>query len=460
MDFQGLVNAYNMAAAVLSVEKTADGKCGEIRIVRANEKYKKCNAPRYYDNMIYSELAPKEPRFEYYCFLCAVQKKYLHSYAENKSISNWINCSLVPISSEYDHDNIYYALFLLEMTKEPDPFQISHNVSFENASFIIQTCINLRGSSNFQETMDTVIGDILKKCEAFCSAIIMIDKKNKRFAPLCVKFNTEDVSIDDFAAYLTPEVVLSWEDTLKIYETVIVKDESDMANLKKINPLWVESLRGGGVKSLVLAPISRGKEFLGALFITNFNINRITEIEEFISLTAFFLSCEIANNQLMEQLEYLSNVDSLTGVKNRNSMNTRVDWHVQKERTVEAPYGIVFADLNSLKACNDKDGHIAGDKLLKNAAELLKKHFGDYEIYRSGGDEFVVIAPRCDKTTFEEKVASLRAESGYNAEVSLAIGSSWSEVEEDLRKNMHIADEAMYADKRDFYNEHPDKARK
>jgi hypothetical protein len=40
MDFQNLVDAYGMAAAVLSVEKTEDGHWGEIRIVRANKLYK------------------------------------------------------------------------------------------------------------------------------------------------------------------------------------------------------------------------------------------------------------------------------------------------------------------------------------------------------------------------------------------------------------------------------------
>ena len=42
-------------------------------------------------------------------------------------------------------------------------------------------------------------------------------------------------------------------------------------------------------------------------------------------------------------------------------------------------------------------GQEAAKNLLINAAKLLKKHFGEYEIYRSGGDEFVVIAPGLEK---------------------------------------------------------------
>ena len=67
MDFQSIVDSCDMAAAVLSVEKTNDGHYGEIRIVRANAKYKQIMGDAYYDNMIYSELIPKEPNFEDFC---------------------------------------------------------------------------------------------------------------------------------------------------------------------------------------------------------------------------------------------------------------------------------------------------------------------------------------------------------------------------------------------------------
>lgn len=41
---------------------------------------------------------------------------------------------------------------------------------------------------------------------------------------------------------------------------------------------------------------------------------------------------------------------------------------------------------------------------LMNAANLLRRHFENYEIYRSGGDEFVIILPGCQKDELEEKV--------------------------------------------------------
>ena len=459
MDFQLLVDSCGMAAAVLSVEKTENGHYGDIRIVRANEKYKKIMGDGYYDNMIYSELIPKEPNFEDFCFRCAVHKQHLHAYVDTKAMGLWTDGTYIPLSPELDEGNLCYFLFFFEFTQAPEAERMS-NVSAETAPFVIQTCINLRGSSNFYESMNTVIADIQSHTDSFCSCIIMIDKEKNKYAPLCSKFRNDEACIDDFMPYLTPEVVFSWEDTLEKRNIVIIKDDYDMNDLETINPVWVKSLKSAGVKNLVLVGLFQQEKLVGVLFITNFNPERIVEIKEFVELTAFFLSSEISNNNLMERLEYMSNIDVLTGVKNRNSMNARVDFHVSGYFPVRTPFGIVFADLNGLKQCNDNGGHEAGDKLLQDAAALLTKHFGDYEVYRSGGDEFVIIVQDCAKDIFEKKVEGLRAESYGDANVSLAIGTDWSENSNDLRLCMHNADEAMYADKHKFYQEHPERARR
>ncbi len=459
MDFQAIVDSCGMAAAILSVEKKNDGHCGEIRIVKANALYRKIMGSGFYDNMIYSELVPKELNFEHFCYKCAVMKEHLHSYTDTKKMGLWTDSTYIPLSTDSDKDNLFYFLYFFEFTRTGEADKMSE-ISADAAAFVLKTCINLRGTENFYESMNTVISDIQNKTEAFSSCIIMIDKAKEKYAPLCSKFRNDEACIEDFMPYMPPEVVFSWEDTIKGHDNIIIKDEADMAELEKINPLWVKSLRAGGVKSLVLSPLVHGKKMYGVLFITNFNVEQVTGLKEIVDLTAFFLSSEIANNDLMEQLEYMSNVDFLTGVRNRNSMNARVDRHVGGLNMVRPPFGIAFVDLNGLKQCNDSGGHEAGDQLLKDAATLLKKHFKDFEVYRSGGDEFVVIFQECEKEAFEEMIEKLRWESGCDSKVCLAIGSDWSDKTQDLRLCMHNADEAMYADKKRFYSEHPELARR
>lgn len=453
MNFQDLVDSFEKASAVMSVRKTDDGHYDEIRIVCANDSYRQIMGTGFYNNMIYSELVPKEPNFEDFCYRAAVLKQSLHTYVDTKSMDVWTDGVYSPLSSELDKEGLYYFLFSFEFTKKPESERMS-NVSMETASNVIQTCINLRGTDNFYESMNKVISDIQKITDSFCSCIIMIDSSQKKYAPLCSKFNNDEVSINDFMPYLTPDVVFSWEETIGNHDNVIIKNEFDMAELEKINPVWVKSLKGAGVKTLILVPLTKGKKMMGVLFVTNFNTDKIVELKEYIELSAFFLSAEVASNELMERLEYMSNIDTLTGVKNRNSMNARVDWHVKKSYTVAVPYGVIFVDLNGLKQCNDIGGHEAGDALLINAANLLKRHFENDEIYRSGGDEFVIILPGCQKDELEEKVKKLRAETGYGSDVCLAVGSAWTQNEQELRKCMHIADEAMYADKNEYYRQH------
>ena len=459
MDFQNIVDSIEMAAAVLSVEDIGDGHYGDIRIVRANNAYKKIMGEGYHDNMIYSELIPKEPNFEDCCYRCAVHKLHLHAYVDTKSMGVWTDGTYIPLSKEVDEGNIHYFIFFFEFTKGPESEKMS-NVSMDSASFVIQSCIKLRESNDFCGCMTNVISDIQEKTDSFCSSLVLVDKDRGKSTILCAKFRNDVATIDDYKDKLTDEVINSWYDTVGNHNNIIVKDDVDMGKLEEVNPIWAKSLRGAEVKSLVLVPLRQGPKIIGYIFITNFDVDRIVEIKEFIELTAFFISAEVANNNLMERLEFMSNVDLLTGLRNRNSMNYRVDLFVSGERLVTSPFGVIFADLNGLKQANDTGGHAEGDKLLKKAGQVLNEVFERYEVYRAGGDEFVVIAPACSKALFEQKIAELRKRTCYGSEVCFAIGSHWDGEGKNLRLAMHLADEAMYEDKNKFYQEHPDKARR
>ena len=146
----------------------------------------------------------------------------------------------------------------------------------------------------------------------------------------------------------------------------------------------------------------------------------------------------------------LSETDLLTGVNNRNAMNNRVLQFVGGEvnyRTIS----VVFADLNGLKPINDNEGHNAGDALLRSAAEILKETFRDCEIYRAGGDEFVVVAIDIPKDSLDARVQKLRDKSKIKGNVSFAIGFFYDEKAGDIRRAMREADALMYEDKKANY---------
>ena len=84
----------------------------------------------------------------------------------------------------------------------------------------------------------------------------------------------------------------------------------------------------------------------------------------------------------------LGNTDMLTGLMNRNKYN--VD--IASSYNVELKdIGVVFLDLDRLKDINDNFGHKMGDKLIKAISKILIEEFPSASIYRTGGDEFIVI---------------------------------------------------------------------
>ena len=151
-------------------------------------------------------------------------------------------------------------------------------------------------------------------------------------------------------------------------------------------------------------------------------------------------------------MKTLSVTDLLTGVYNRNAMNNRISNIVDGTEELKLPYGVVFIDLNGLKHVNDTDGHRAGDHLLKDAAALIGEVFTGYEIFRIGGDEFLVIATDISEEDFNALVESLRKETKESEKLKLAIGSCYAGNDPDIRQAMKHADKEMYKDKEAYYS--------
>lgn len=93
----------------------------------------------------------------------------------------------------------------------------------------------------------------------------------------------------------------------------------------------------------------------------------------------------------------LSEYDSLTGLANRHRMGRRLGAVLSSFKAAKRACALMMLDLDRFKAVNDTMGHPAGDDLLKQVAQRLRRVIGDRgEIGRLGGDEFQVILPDLD----------------------------------------------------------------
>ncbi|MEN6390194.1 MAG: PAS domain S-box protein [Syntrophomonas sp.] len=94
------------------------------------------------------------------------------------------------------------------------------------------------------------------------------------------------------------------------------------------------------------------------------------------------------------KIEYLSYHDQLTGLYNRRFFEEELR-RLDTERNL--PLTLVMGDINGLKLTNDAFGHMAGDKLLRRVAEVIKNSCrADDIVARFGGDEFIILLPQTE----------------------------------------------------------------
>ncbi len=111
------------------------------------------------------------------------------------------------------------------------------------------------------------------------------------------------------------------------------------------------------------------------------------------ALTVMGTYQEISKQKEMhEQLYEYAHVDLLAEVPNRRSFNQCLD-NIHRESCDDNSNHVLFyLDLNKFKEANDKFGHKAGDQILKNVGQRLKKLFRSSDhIFRVGGDEFTIL---------------------------------------------------------------------
>jgi len=183
------------------------------------------------------------------------------------------------------------------------------------------------------------------------------------------------------------------------------------------------------------------------------NVRIREELEQVADRTAVVTA---VNKQLEQEIEehwkfaaevYRQSVtDELTGLYNRRGFFKRAEQELAIARAAKKPGLCLFLDVDGLKDVNDADGHDAGDRLLVDAADMLRTIFRDDDVLaRIGGDEFAVFVPGYSDA--DNVIARLR---GQEDRVRLSIGAVVFDPDEEqgLYELLGAADADMYDDKR------------
>ena len=167
-----------------------------------------------------------------------------------------------------------------------------------------------------------------------------------------------------------------------------------------------------------------------------------------------------AYNDLLERREHFEDAlrlaaetDALTNLPNRFCFNGVV----ASEKKSGYSVAIILFDINYLKETNDSFGHLAGDKLIKKAADCISDSFGkeqDSQCFRFGGDEFVAMIKNCTEKRVVELLADFK-EVQQKTGISIASGYAFADdiANTTLTDLLVAADIKMYENKSKMHDE-------
>lgn len=243
---------------------------------------------------------------------------------------------------------------------------------------------------------------------------------------------------------LDVSIINSWKEEFKHQRCVVIEnlEEIDGGNLYEV-------LYPQGIRSLVIAPLEQNGEQTGYFGVDNPPVEKIRNIISLLETLRYFIMMTVQRKSDEQLLKKLSLFDTLTGLYNRNKYILDVNAFSKGNKSL----GVLYLDVNGLKEVNDQYGHAFGDFVLKKCAEKMKVIFDSASIYRTGGDEFIVICEINDENTLLKLTDTLKKEFLEDELCSVAIGYRWAEKPSELERMIEDADNFMYEDKQKYYAE-------
>ena len=198
-----------------------------------------------------------------------------------------------------------------------------------------------------------------------------------------------------------------------------------------------------GLRSLISGHLVLNGRSLGFTEIVNPSESILKEASPLLATITRVLAVLLRHRDNVHRLNMMSYVDSMTGTRNRRAFLKQVG---------ELPAGketaFIFGDMNGLKSINDHFGHTAGDRAISTAAGIMKDLAGKDNVFRMGGDEFIMIVMDMDREKADDLICRLKKKFELSG-ISMAFGAAIHTTPiEDIDAIITEADGEMYRDKK------------
>jgi diguanylate cyclase (GGDEF)-like protein len=308
----------------------------------------------------------------------------------------------------------------------------------------------ITSSLNIQDVYDAFVSELKEVVVADYTAICVVEDKDIYFAALSTDVGS--------AWHIGQTIPMANTATEWVYLNKKHYYDSDLSSNKRF---WTsEEYLKRGIRSILYLPMVNKGDVIGVLIIGGKKPNSYT-VEQTILLEhlASQIAAPIENSRLFAKSEEVARVDGITGLFNRRHFDERLHGEIDRHSRYGDILSILLLDLDNFKKYNDTYGHLAGDRLLVQAGNIVADAIRSSDLaFRYGGDEFAVILPNSstmDAFSVAERIREkLAFEMGSRQlDISISIGvASWPGDGTTLDELCYAADMALYYAKRTGQN--------
>ena len=218
-------------------------------------------------------------------------------------------------------------------------------------------------------------------------------------------------------------------------------------HLHKTNPDFCALLERNDVREICFAAVTSSTNHTAIVGVVNPMLRKGTG--PLLEKVAVCFSIAFDNKKYLDNTELAATTDSLTGVLNRVAYNKSLKVLSQEKI---ADFSCIYVDVNELHLINNTYGHSAGDEMLLYIANTLKDVFEGHEVYRLGGDEFLVFVRNvpCEAV---KKVIKRFGEQLKSKNYYTSVGLSYRTQSTNIDDMVKEAEARMYEAKAQYYQD-------
>lgn len=154
-----------------------------------------------------------------------------------------------------------------------------------------------------------------------------------------------------------------------------------------------------------------------------------------------------SDREISAQERTISSIDALTGAYSRDAGTLELKRELARAKRTQQSLVLAFVDVDDLKEKNDSLGHVAGDRLLRDAVDSIRANVRSYDlIVRFGGDEFVAALIDVSMSQAEQRFAAVNARL-EDLGASVTVGLAEMRPDDALADLVERADRALYVNR-------------